>query len=228
MRIIFVRHGHPDYANDCLTKVGHLQAEAAAQRLCGEKIHGVYSSSCGRAAQTAAHIADAHGMKVELCDFMREITWGSIDDEPILHNGHPWYVSDEMISAGKTLMSEDWWKDESFCKNKIVSQVKQIGCDFDCFLAKFGYKRDGNFYRVCKSNPNNIVMVSHGGSSSAVFSHIFNLPLPFVCTAIRPDFTAITVVTFCGENGSLISPRLEIANDMRHIVDIAVENVYDN
>ena len=33
MRIIFVRHGEPDYANDCLTAVGKVQAEQAALRL---------------------------------------------------------------------------------------------------------------------------------------------------------------------------------------------------
>ncbi len=31
MRIIFVRHGHPDYTNDCLTELGHLQAGASWQ-----------------------------------------------------------------------------------------------------------------------------------------------------------------------------------------------------
>ena len=33
MRIIFVRHGHPDYKNDCLTPLGHKQAEEAAKML---------------------------------------------------------------------------------------------------------------------------------------------------------------------------------------------------
>ena len=36
MRIIFVRHGEPDYAHDCLTPTGRRQAAAAAQRLAGE------------------------------------------------------------------------------------------------------------------------------------------------------------------------------------------------
>ena len=30
MKIIFVRHGHPNYQLDCLTELGHPQAEAAA------------------------------------------------------------------------------------------------------------------------------------------------------------------------------------------------------
>lgn len=45
MKIIFVRHGHPDYANDCLTDLGNKQGEAVAKRLEKEKIDRFYSSS---------------------------------------------------------------------------------------------------------------------------------------------------------------------------------------
>ena len=31
MRFLFIRHGEPDYINDCLTPTGRLQAEAAAK-----------------------------------------------------------------------------------------------------------------------------------------------------------------------------------------------------
>ena len=31
MRIVFVRHGEPDYEHDCLTETGRLQAQAAAE-----------------------------------------------------------------------------------------------------------------------------------------------------------------------------------------------------
>ena len=56
MKIIFVRHGHPDYEKDCLTELGHKQAEAAAERLKDEPIWRIYSSTCGRAYETALYI----------------------------------------------------------------------------------------------------------------------------------------------------------------------------
>ena len=49
MRIIFVRHGEPNYEKDCLTPLGKLQAEAAAERLRDEGIDTVFSSPFGRA-----------------------------------------------------------------------------------------------------------------------------------------------------------------------------------
>ena len=53
MRIIFVRHGKPDYVHDCLTDAGKRQAAAAAERLAGEGITGIYASPCGRASGQA-------------------------------------------------------------------------------------------------------------------------------------------------------------------------------
>ena len=49
MRIVFVRHGEPDYANDCLTDAGKVQAAQAAQRLRSEGISEIWSSPFGRA-----------------------------------------------------------------------------------------------------------------------------------------------------------------------------------
>ena len=41
MRIVFVRHGEPDYERDCLTEKGKLQAKAAAKRLVRENIQEI-------------------------------------------------------------------------------------------------------------------------------------------------------------------------------------------
>ena len=54
MRLIFVRHGEPDYEKDCLTETGKIQAAAAAERLAGEGISEIYASPCGRARAQAA------------------------------------------------------------------------------------------------------------------------------------------------------------------------------
>ncbi|WP_155243821.1 histidine phosphatase family protein [Butyrivibrio fibrisolvens] len=44
MRLIFVRHGDPDYQNDCLTPKGIEQSKRTAQRLNAEDIKAIYSS----------------------------------------------------------------------------------------------------------------------------------------------------------------------------------------
>jgi probable phosphoglycerate mutase len=139
MRIIFVRHGHPDYKNDCLTPLGHKQAEAAAKRLAEEKIDAIFSSSCGRAAETAEYIARDHGMKVELLDFMREISWGPRNGEELYKNGHPWRTVEKITNESHSLLSTNWGEEDYFNKNIGVEKSENVITAFDAWLSELGY-----------------------------------------------------------------------------------------
>ena len=43
MRIVFIRHGDPDYETDTLTAEGRKQASAVAKRLLDENIDKIYN-----------------------------------------------------------------------------------------------------------------------------------------------------------------------------------------
>lgn len=229
MRVIFVRHGHPNYEIDCLTELGHLQAEAAAERLKDEPIDKIYASSCGRAVETAEHIASRHNdMPVHQYDFIRELAWGCKDGDKIDYTWTPWSISKELIARGETLMQPNWMEHPLLEDNLLLQSVPRVIEGLDKWLAELGYVREGDYYRVKEDNPQTVVMASHAGSSSAVMSHLFNLPFPFVCKAIQPKCTAVTIITFNGEEGKLISPMIELMNDARHIAGIEVKNVFGN
>ncbi len=226
MRIIFVRHGHPNYREDCLTELGHLHAKAVAERLCGEHIEKIYSSSCGRAYETAEYIAKRQGISsIEAWDFLREITWGC-DTEELYQNGHPWHTANKMVLDGQSLMHETWGDEAPFVKNKCVQNVNMIGEEFDVFLSSIGFVREGEFYRVKEPKYQTIAVVSHGGASNAVLARMFNLPFPFLCTAICPNYTAVTVVLMKEQSGDLIAPQFELVNDARHIEGLETESYF--
>lgn len=218
MRIVFVRHGHPNYANDCLTELGHEHAAAAAERLRGEGICEIHSSTCGRAVETAQHTADLLGLKVTSHDFIRELTWGSRDGSEIFQNGHPWFTAEDMIRRGVDVMCADWHSREPFCQNRVVESVAHVAKGIDRWLAALGYEREGAYYRATGQNTNRTVaMFSHAGSSTAAIAHLFNLPFPYLCTTMELAYTAITVVRLSDETGVLAQPQFEIACDARHI-----------
>ena len=227
MRIIFVRHGHPDYKNDCLTPLGHEQAKAAAQRLKDEQVETIYSSVKGRAMETASYQAQMHGLEVVPLDFMREIGWGSVDGEPVAHDGHPWFLVEDMVAAGQSLLSDNWAEEPPFDRSRAVGFYNNIKENLDIWLSGLGYDREGDSYRVREKNDKTVMLVSHGGSSSCAISHLFNLPLPFVLRNIPANFTGITIVKLTGEAGSLTTPRFEMVNDARHINGVT-EPTYDN
>lgn len=220
MRIIFVRHGHPNYDLDCLTPLGHLHGEAVAERLKEEPVERIFSSTHGRAMETAEHIDSNFHLGVEGLEFMRETRWGSENGEPILNDGHPWSVSDYMVEQGMDLMDKEWESGEFYRNNKLVKNAAHLAEGLDAWLASLGYTREGDYYRVGKVVHHTVVVVSHGGASTAALGHLFNLPLPFLFSAVCPDYTAVTVVAFSEKEGALVAPKFEIANDARHIVNI--------
>jgi probable phosphoglycerate mutase len=101
-----------------------------------------------------------------------------------------------------------------------VAAADLLGEKLDEWLVSLGYTREGQYYRVGKVQHGTIALVSHGGASSAALAHLFNLPFPFVCSAICPDYTAVTVVNFSEQEGALVAPKFELMNDARHIANI--------
>lgn len=218
MKIIFVRHGHPDYVNDCLTPLGHEQAEKAALRLKDDGIGQIFTSPYGRAVETARHTADLLGQDITILDFMHEIKWGSSDGQPVYAEGHPWDTSLYAVALGHSLMDEAWTKQPPFANNIVFSELERVAAESDKWMESLGYRREGANYRVIGDDTDRtIALFSHGGSSSALFAHLLNLPFFYLCRALCPDFTAVTVIDLSDTVGTLTAPQIELANDSRHI-----------
>ena len=229
MIIYFIRHGHPDYKTDTLTEVGKKQAEAVAERLMGLGIERIYSSTCGRAKETAEPTAKRLGLEIIPLDFIRELSWRSTDGEPILANGHPWHVADALVKEGVDITSENWRETEPYSRSRVVLKEGLVSEGIDSFLEKLGYKREGKYYRASAPDKEKIIAIfSHAGSSSAALGHIFNIPFPQVCGAFRLDFTSVTKVEFPNRVGELVYPQLLLLNDAKHLEGIEAENVFGN
>ena len=214
MRIIFVRHGEPDYLHDCLTQTGHKQAAAAAQRLADEGITEVYASSCGRAFETASYTALLLDLPVVKLDFMREISWGGFR---IPCGGHPWALSETLLDEGFDFGASDWRKHAFFDGNIATEEFEKIAACFDEFLLGQGFRHEnGRFF--CESGTNKtIALFSHGGSGACALSHLLGLPFPYVAAVMPYDFTSITIVDLPATENAYTHPTLELFNDCAHI-----------
>ncbi len=141
MRMVFVRHGEPDYEKDCLTEIGKKQAEAAAERLEREGIAEIYASPMGRAAETAAFTAKRLGLTIQTLPFMHEISWGG---PGVPQEGHPWTLSDWMIIRDDfDFFHDDWRKHPSFENNAAVKCLDEISARIDAFLLEQRYRHEG-------------------------------------------------------------------------------------
>ncbi len=219
MRIVFVRHGEPDYAHDCLTERGRIQAQAAAERLREEGIGEIYSSPLGRAAETAAFTSEALGLPVRTLDYMRELHWGSTDGMPMPADGHPWDLADMLAAEGRDLTDPAWREHPYFRNNKVTAEADHVARKTDEWLRTLGYERNGAYYRCLRPDDRQatVALFSHGGSSAAAMGHILNLPFPYACALFHIEFTGITIIRLDRNPGRQALPCLELANDGRHI-----------
>lgn len=223
MRIILVRHGDPNYEKDCLTELGHKQAEIAAHRLLKEGIDEIFSSPLGRAKQTAGYFSKASGIKdIKILDFMREIRFGTEED---LYNNkwNPWLGVNALVREGKDLQSSDWREYPVFKDNLATVDADTIGVEADKWLATLGYVREGQYYRCTQNDSNNktIAIFCHGGASAAFLARVLNQQFPYMCGVLLYfPHTTITVLNFENKPGELILPIIELLNDDRHIKNI--------
>lgn len=225
MRIVFVRHGHPDYANDSLTELGCRQATACAEKMAGEHIEKIFSSSNGRALQTAEYTAKRIGLEITPLDFMREVRWGETDDKSeLIDNGHPWNTA-EVLSEDKDfdLLNDDWRSHRYFSGNKVTACVDFVRENFAEWLSQFGYRFLANGKIYCERECHETVAVfSHGGSGAAMLSKLFNLPFPYVCLTYAMNFTSITVVDIPSKEKAIVAPRLIRLNDDSHVTNHSI------
>ena len=219
MRILFIRHGKPDYKTDTLLEIGKRQAEVVAERVKGEGISKIFASTMGRALETAAPTAKLLGLNIIPCNFMREISWGSESGRELVFGGHPWLTLPEMIKKGESVLYTDWQKREPFLHNdKLHASVKRVTEGADEWLSSLGFERDGEYYRViCDDTDKTVAMFCHGGSSTVFLSHIMNIPFPRMCTIFRPYFTSVTAIELSGKVGELCSPKIKLLSDDRHV-----------
>lgn len=89
MRLVLVRHGQTssnvrgllDTAEPGaeLTALGHRQARALPRALADERVDAVFASTLTRTQQTAAPLARALGLSVEVRDGLREVSAGDLE-----------------------------------------------------------------------------------------------------------------------------------------------------
>lgn len=219
MRLIFVRHGDPNYESDCLTELGHKQAKVTAQRLLDEGIEKVFSSPMGRALQTAQAFLQASGIKdMKILDFMKEIRYG-LEEDLYNQDRSPWVGVDRLANEGIDLQNPDWRNFPLFVNNTATVDIDLVQAGTDKWLESLGYKREGLYYKNIRSDEaqQTIALFSHGGSSTAFLSHILNIPFPLLCASLHIPHAGITIIRFDRTPGKVSVPVIELMNDGNHL-----------
>lgn len=222
MRIIFIRHGDPDYANDTLTEKGMREARLLAKRVVKwENITQFYCSPLGRAKKTASYSLEALGREAVTYEWMKEFSY-FIDDPVTGRHGVPWDLMPRYWTEIPEMYDREAWKTtELYRSNDALLPAYQEVCEgLDSLLSDYGYIRHNNYYVTTpakKETEDTIVIFCHLGVTCMMLSHLLGIsPVPL----LHGFFLAPTSVTVLAseerlENEALF--RVQVMGDTSHL-----------
>lgn len=193
MRIFIIRHGDPDYSIDHLTEKGKREAELLCRRLVGEGITKIYCSPLGRAQATAKPTADALGLDIVTCDWLREFEARLPD-----HKGAPWNLPPRIWTADPKVFDVSRWRESDLWKNSNIIPYYDNVCEkFDQTVASHGFVRDGMVYHFNESLrdcDDAIAFFCHHGLGTSLIAHIMGVPLPHTWHTVFLPTSSVTTL----------------------------------
>ena len=238
MRLLFFRHGDPDYVIDGLTDKGKIEAKLLADRIKSFGIDEVVQSPLGRAKDTASYSLKELGLPVTTFDWLMEFpalfdpnkaseeTRSAYKNElkkeadgDAFEKRIVWDMMPSYYASHLELFDRNSWKESELVRaSNAVSVYNNVVENFDKFLEDHGYKRNGDIYQVTESSDKTIALFCHFGITCVMLSHLWNVspfvPLQFL--AMAP--TSVTeVVSEEREKGIAIFRTLRVG-DITHLM----------
>lgn len=218
MKLLIVRHGDPDYSIDSLTEKGWREAHYLADRLVKVPAEAYYCSPLGRAQDTARETMERLGKTYEVFDWLREF-------QTAIHRPD---FPDHMICCWDWL-PQDWahvpefhrhgaWLEHPAMKEgNVKKEYDWVVNGLDELIARHGYRRDGNVYRVEKGNNDTIVLFCHFGVESVLLSRLLNIPPMLVWHGMVAAPTSVTTLVTEERREGTAYFRMTAFGDISHL-----------
>jgi len=217
MKLLFVRHGEPDYVKDSLTQKGFREAELLADRLEKLEVRDFYCSPLGRARATAKPTLDRLKREATVYDWLQEFP-GRIINEQTGEKNIPWdFMPADWTCKPNFYDKELWLKEPIMATGDVEKVYRYITDNFDIFLANYGYHRKGNYYLCDKGNKDTIVIFCHLGVQFAILSHLLGIAAPLLWQGLYVAPTSITTVVSEEREEGKVYFRCHSIGDTSHL-----------
>ena len=228
MKILIIRHGDPNYAIDSLTEKGWVEAECLSDKLVKIDIAAIYSSTLGRAKDTASITLKKLGR-----DFDGVFEWLKEFIPPVIKKPHETRadVCWDWLPADWTVIDDFYDKDKwgdvpIMAEGGIRKEYDRVIAEFDKLIAKHGYVREGNYYRAENPNMETIAIFCHFGLGCVLISHLLGIsPMPLWHGLCAAPSSVSTIVTEERREG-IASFRMSSYGDVSHLYAKGEESAF--
>lgn len=217
MRLLFIRHGDPDYSIDSLTEKGWKEAEYLAEKM--EKINAdyYYVSPMGRAKDTASVTLKKLNHTATEYPWLKEFR---VTDPKLMISGDAcmWdRMPKEWTKEKQFFQPDQWYLPDIVKESGLKQEYDWVVTNFDALLEKHGYQRDGAFYKVTNGNHDTLVFFCHFRVQCVLLSHLMNIsPILLWHSLIAAPSSITTVATEEREKG-IASFRVNSFGDISHL-----------
>lgn len=222
MRIIFIRHGDPDYENDTLTEKGWREARLLAKRAALWDVSDFYCSPLGRAQATASCTLEETGRSARTYDWLQEFAY-RVTDPVTGRYGVPWDFMPAFWTREPAFYQLDGWYDRPpYSENPELKKAYfEVCAGLDGLLSSYGYERRGNYYCFTKEaqREKTIVLFCHLGVTCVMLSHLLNISPVLLWHGVFLAPTSVTVACSEERQGQDAYFRLQTLGDTTHLHD---------
>ncbi len=217
MKLIFIRHGDPDYKNDTLTEKGWYEAELLSKRVAKWDVKQFYCSSMGRAQDTAGVTLRKLHREAITYDWLREFMVPI--EEPTYGGEHiPWDFLPAYWTNEPLLYDKDEWINAPVMKTGDIANAYQKVCTgIDTLIGEHGYTRNGRIYRPTRRNEDTIVIFCHLGVSFVMMSHLLGISAPCLWHGFFVAPTSVTVMQTEERREDEVYFRCQMFGDVSHL-----------
>ena len=217
MRLLLIRHGDPDYANDTLTEKGVKEAKLLAERLAGENIRDIYVSPLGRAQRTAQETLEKLGRTAVTLDWLQEFTVSIyLPGEEKRHS--IWDFMPSFLDKHRGLYSAEEWLNEPYIQNsEVPMRYAQVCSSLDSLLEEHGYRRKETYYEAVRANTDTLVFFCHLGLTGVLLSHLFHTSPVAILQSFAGTPTSVTEVVTEEREEGIVQFRANWLGDVSHL-----------
>ena len=220
MKIIFIRHGEPNYEIDSLTEKGWREAELLSKRTAKWNVTDFYCSPLGRAKDTASFTLKNADREAKILPWLREFDAPVIDPETGKRR-IPWDFLPDVLDANRDLYDNHLWTKNPIMQTGNMDENYRFVTDgLDTLLAHYGYVRDG--YRYHASDETNreavIVCFCHLGVTCVALSHLLNMTPTQLWQGMFLAPTSVTIVGSEERKPGEVYFRCQTVGDVHHLL----------
>ncbi|MBO4902988.1 MAG: histidine phosphatase family protein [Lachnospiraceae bacterium] len=219
MKLVFIRHGEPDYTIDGLTEKGKVEADLLAQRLRDFPMDHIYVSPLGRAKQTAEPTLKLLQREAVECEWLKEFP--PLIQRPDREEGNmsiAWdWMPKDWTCVPDFYTYENWMKHPVMVAGKVGEEYARVTGHFEELLKKHGYEKSGNLFLAKEPSNDTVVFFCHFGVTAVLLSYLLHVSPMILWHGMVMPPSSVTVIATEERQKGYASFRINLFGDVSHL-----------